>query len=70
MGLRLSEKNRLWTSASTGVGHSRIHLCLPGANWDSEKEAADFDSDKEAADMGCDHHQMKFLAQHTLEKNR
>ncbi|GBN62301.1 hypothetical protein AVEN_106841-1 [Araneus ventricosus] len=29
-----------------GVGHSSDHLCLSGA---------DSDSDKEAADMGCDH---------------
>ncbi|GBN11987.1 hypothetical protein AVEN_169157-1, partial [Araneus ventricosus] len=45
------------TSASTGVGPSRVH------------SGDDSDSDKEAADMGFDHQKLKLSAQQTLEGN-
>ncbi|GBN42006.1 hypothetical protein AVEN_182616-1 [Araneus ventricosus] len=42
-----------YTSASSGVGHSRVHLRLSGT---------DSDSDKEAAGMAGGHRQMKLSA--------
>ncbi|GBL86495.1 hypothetical protein AVEN_194764-1 [Araneus ventricosus] len=46
-------------SASTGVGHSKVHLYLSGS---------DSDSDKEAADMGSDHQKLKLSSQQSLRK--